>query len=246
MRTLILGFSAVVGLLGVTCGDDKNTSDSDTSTGGTASASTSTGDATGTTGGSSGDGGVTEPTTAGESDTTNMGGTESGTTGEATTHTSHATTHTSHATTGESSSSEGSSDDSGTDGESSGTSGGVDPAGTAVVEDSCAPNDGAALLFRLAVTEPVCGAQDKGEKLHIFFWEGAPLAPGSYPITEGMGFASYQVGNKEPINSVDGTLTIDSWVGDLVIGSYELTFVDDSVREGVFAGPFCDLNPPCG
>ena len=216
-------------LLVAACGDDKNTSDSDTSTGATMGASTSTGDTTGTTDGSSGDDGGTEPTTAGTS--------EPGTTGS--------TTHSS--VTGESSSGADTSGTSGSDGgDSSGTSGGLEPAGTAVVEDACAPNDGPAVQFRFEVSEPVCGAQSTGEGLHLFLWQGGPLAPGDYSLTEQMGFASYQVGNDEPTNSVDGTLTIDSWVGDLVIGSYQLNFVDDSTREGVFAGPFCQTNPPCG
>lgn len=122
----------------------------------------------------------------------------------------------------------------------------MEPAGSAIVENDCAPNDGAALQFKMEVTEPVCGAALAGEMLRVMLWQGGPLAPGVYPVGEQAGFATYQVGNNEPTNSVDGTLTIDSWEGDLVVGSYDLTFVDNSVRQGVFAGPFCLENIPCG
>ena len=218
------------------CGGEKETTETDASTGVT---TTATG---GTTGGTT-DAPTSDPTEATTATTATTG--ESGTTG--------ATSHSS--VTGESSTSEGSStggvDETGsttvaTTDDASSSSGGVEPVGTSIVENDCAPDDGAALQFKLEVESPVCGTALAGEKLRILLWQGGPLPAGVYPIGEQFGFATYQVGNNEPTNSVDGTLTIESWVGDLVVGSYDLTFVDNSVRQGDFVGPFCMIDTFCG
>lgn len=228
MRLSTVSFSFLVL---VACGGEKETTETEASTGATTTATATSG---GTTGG------TTEATTG---DTTSPTTGESGTTG--------ATSQSS--VTGESTTSEGSSGEGetgsttvATTDDASSSSGGVEPIGTSIVENDCAPNDGAALQFKLEVEAPVCGTQLAGEKLRILVWQGGPLPAGVYPIGEQNGFATYQIGNDEPINSVDGTLTIESWVGDLVVGSYALTFVDDSVRQGDFVGPFCMIDTFCG
>lgn len=216
------------------CGGEKGTTETEASTGATTTATATTG---GTTGDSATEAPTTDPTEA-----TNATTGESGTSG-ATTHASHSST------TGESSTSEGSSTGSttvATTDDASSSSGGVEPVGTSIVENNCAPDDGAALEFKLEVEAPVCGTQLAGEGLRIFLWQGGPLPAGVYPIGEQTGFATYQIGNDEPTNSVDGTLTIESWVGDLVVGSYDLTFIDNSVRQGDFVGPFCMVDTFCG
>jgi len=214
------------------CGGENT--DTEASTGATTTATATTATTGGTTGGAT-EGPTSDPTT--------------GPTTGATTESSQSSV------TGESSTSEGSSS-TGEGGETGSTtvattddassSGGVEPVGTSIVENDCAPNDGAALQFKIEVAAPVCGAQLAEEKLRILLWQGGPLPAGVYPIGEQFGFATYQIGDDEPINSVAGSLTIVSWVGDLVVGSYALTFVDESVRQGDFAGPFCMVDTFCG
>lgn len=211
------------------CGGENT--ETDASTGATTTATATSGSTSGSTSGGATEGPTTDPT-------------------EATEPTSGATTHATHSSvTGESSSGEGGETGSttvATTDDVSSSSGGVEPSGTSIVENDCAPDDGSALQFKIEVEAPVCGAQLAEEKLRILLWQGGPLPAGVYPIGEQTGFATYQIGNDEPTNSVDGTLTIESWVGDLVVGSYELTFVDDSVRQGDFSGPFCMVDTFCG
>ena len=237
MRLSTVSFSL---LILASCGGEKETTETDASTGATTTATATSG---GTTGDVATDAPTSDPTEATTATTATTG--ESGTTG--------ATSHSS--VTGESSTSEGSStggvDETGsttvaTTDDASSSSGGVEPVGTSIVENDCAPNDGAALQFKLEVESPACGTALAGEKLRILLWQGGPLPAGVYPIGGQFGFATYQVGNNEPTNSVDGTLTIESWVGDLVVGSYDLTFVDNSVRQGDFVGPFCMIDTMCG
>lgn len=238
MRLSIFSFSL---LLVAACGGEKNTSETDGSTGGTG-----TGGATSSTGGTTGDEGTSDAptTTGGTTDVTVTGG-ESDTTA-APTNTSKVTGESESGESGHASHGESGATGTGETGGDTDTTGGVDPVGTAIVENSCAPDDGPALEFKLEIEAPVCGAQPVGEKLRLLLWQGGPLPAGVYPVGEQTGFATYQVGNNEPVNSVAGTLTIESWVGDVVVGSYDLTFVDDSARQGAFTGPFCMVNAPCG
>lgn len=130
---------------------------------------------------------------------------------------------------------------------SAGTSGTEtgEAAQAATVEDSCAPNDGAALEFKIGAVEAVCGADLAAGGLRISLYLGDPLAPGVYALDGGMGLAVVEDGQEMKIGT-SGAVTIDAWSEAEVVGSYEVTFEDQSVRAGAFVGPHCVTNPACG
>lgn len=115
----------------------------------------------------------------------------------------------------------------------------------AVVDDSCAPNDGAALEFRIGLDAAECGAAWTGGNLRVTLYQGGPLAPGVYPLDGGFGGASFEE-NQDLVFGGSGSLTIDEWTEEAVSGSYSLTFDDQSVRAGSFVGPHCLTMPMCG
>ena len=147
--------------------------------------------------------------------------------------------------TGSSGDASGASDESG----GTATGGGVDMGGAkfgdATVDDSCAPDDGPALEFRLRLPAAVCGTDWSGDVVRAMLFQGGPLAPGDYPLGGGAGFGWWQQGDLPPESSSEGTITIDSWEGDMVTGSYTLTFAG-AVLEGEFAGPRCPPDGLCG
>ncbi len=118
--------------------------------------------------------------------------------------------------------------------------------GDATVDDSCAPDDGPALEFRLELSAPMCGAMWSGDVLRVMLYQGGPLAPGSYKLDGGMGFAWLQQGDQPPVTSETGTIVIDAWDGEMVSGSYMLPGLGVDVIEGTFAGPHCPAGGLCG
>lgn len=115
----------------------------------------------------------------------------------------------------------------------------------ATVDDGCAPDDGAALEFRIGVDAATCGSPWSGDQLRILLYQGDPLAPGVYPLDNGSGGATFDDGQGLVFGS-SGTLTIDAWAEDAVAGSYEVTLEDNSVHSGSFVGPHCMTMPMCG
>ena len=115
----------------------------------------------------------------------------------------------------------------------------------ATVDDSCAPNDGAALEFRVGLDEASCGAPWSGDQLRLLVYLGAPLTPGVYPLDGGAGAAVFDGGDGLVFGTV-GSLTIESWSDDAVVGSYEVTLEDRSMHSGSFVGPHCLTMPMCG
>ena len=70
-----------------------------------------------------------------------------------------------------------------------------------------------------------------------------PLAPGSYMIDGGNGFAWLQQGGQQEQTSDIGTITIEAWDGEMVSGSYDLPGLG---LTGGFAGPHCPGQGMCG
>ena len=68
---------------------------------------------------------------------------------------------------------------------------------------------------------------------------------GDYPLDGGTGFGWWQQGDLPPESTNVGMITIDAWEGDMVTGSYTLTFAG-AVLEGEFAGPRCPPDGLCG
>jgi hypothetical protein len=214
MRSIIFSWSVLV-LAGCTLHIGEKSTDS---AGGSESSTGGT-DATGSSG-ETPTGSVTEPVTTGE-----------GSTGPATGSATDVTGTTGEATSGTSGGTEG----------STGTGGGV--TGDATVDDSCAPDDGPALEFRLELVEPVCAAPWAVDTLRIMLYQGGPLAPGVYMLDGGNGFAWLEQGDMPPETSNVGALTIEAWDGEQVSGSYSLP---EFGLAGSFAGPHCAGGGLCG
>lgn len=130
-------------------------------------------------------------------------------------------------------------------GESSGGSTGEGAPGNATVDDSCAPDDGAALEFRVGLDEASCGAPWSGDQLRLLVYQGAPLTPGVYPLDGSFGATVFDDGQGFVFGTV-GSLTIEAWSEDAVVGSYEVTLEDRSMHSGSFVGPHCLTMPMCG
>lgn len=143
--------------------------------------------------------------------------------------------------------------DESTSGDSSGSGGGeTETTGEVVVvaaalNNACAPDDGPAVALRPGLVEPGCEAKWSDESLRIVLFMEAPLLPGVYPLGEGLGFATRQ-GMDEPdfVTAMAGSVTIEAWEDQAVVGTYSVTFADASVREGAFSGPYCDDDILCG
>lgn len=229
---------SLVMAISITCGGSKGGEDG--------SATQTTGATEDSSGGETSVGTSELPTTGGlEESTAGPSGTGTGTASasEPGTTTGPATTQ-AESTGGETSSP---SSDSGEDstGPASDTSTGEAPADLAAVEDACAPNDGAALELRVGLVAAECGAEFVGDTLRISLYVGAPLTPGEYVLGNGFGGATFDDGQGMVFAS-QGTVVIEQWDEAAVVGTYEVTFDDQTVRSGAFAGPHCDTNPPCG
>lgn len=117
----------------------------------------------------------------------------------------------------------------------------------AALNNACAPDDGPAVALRVGLVEPACEAKWGGESLRIVIFMAAPLQPGVYPLGEGLGFATRQgVDDPDFVSGTVGSVTIEAWDGAAVVGSYEVSFADASVRAGGFSGPYCDDDILCG
>lgn len=115
---------------------------------------------------------------------------------------------------------------------------GMEDIWNAKVEHACTPDDWPAVGFYFGPTEPVCGKPWPDLKLNVVLYQGWPLAPGNYSIAGGKGSAGLSLDGQPPEWSVMGTVDIDSWEGDTIIGSYSLQFAD-FVLDGEFTAPFC-------
>lgn len=215
--------------ISITCGGGKGGEDASATTGGE-----STADPSGTTGSSD-----ATPTTGEPPPNTSSLSEASAETGPATTQ-SEGSTADPGASTGAGDTEDGDAT-AGTSGDSTGE--GVPEHAT--VDNSCAPDDGAALEFRVGLAEAVCGAPWSGDQLRLLVYQGAPLAPGVYPLDGGLGGATFDDGQGLVFGS-SGSLTIESWAEDAVVGSYEVTLEDRSVHAGDFVGPHCATMPMCG
>ncbi len=118
----------------------------------------------------------------------------------------------------------------------------------AAIERTCAPNDGAALEFRLHRADNTCAAGPGELDLTAVLYQVAPLAPGAYELGAGLGHWELREDGVVTVVSDAGTLIINAWDDDLVSGHFELVLPDDG---GSFPGffelaPFCGGMPTCG
>lgn len=208
------------------------------STGSTSGASTTEGTTTEVPTGS-----VTDASTGSVSETASA--TEAGTTGLET-GTGHGgmSTGTGESTAGDSTSGGESTAGEGTTG--AGTTG-EPPVLDAAWNNACAPNDAPSVALRPGLLAAACEEDWSDEALRIVIFKPGPLAPGVYKLGEGLGFATRQ-GKDDPdfVTAMQGSVTIESWDAQGVVGSYSVIFVDASLREAGFSGPYCDDDILCG
>lgn len=221
--TFLLGLALSLpsGCVATNCADGDCGASTDTSPPSTSDASTSSNSTTDTPTGT-----TAEPTGTGSaSSTTGEPGTSTSTTDEPGTSTS---------TTGE-------------PGSTGGTTGGAAGEPTKM-EPACAPDDGPATEFKIGVAARECSA-DFPEDAPLFriviFTAGPPLPPAVYKLDGGQGFAFFDDGNGVKQADV-GTLTITELTADGALGTYDVTFQDNSALAGEFDAIFCDSDILCG
>ncbi len=116
--------------------------------------------------------------------------------------------------------------------------------GLRIVRD-CGPDDGPALALEVGLADPspdpdqACKSGLSESWLRLSLWDQQPpLAPGTYPVSQGMNSAGDGWGG--------GWLTVESWEGDAVSGSYA-AILGDSLYEGSFsAAASCTDDVICG
>ncbi|MDC0717064.1 hypothetical protein [Nannocystis bainbridge] len=193
---------------------------------------TATDDSTGT---------ATEDPTGTGTSTSETGTSEPGTTAETTSETGTTAEPGTTAETSESGTSEGSST-----GE---TTGGPLVEGPASHGESCAPNDGVAVEFKIDLAERACDS-DWPEDVPLFrivlFKSIAELELGPHQLAGEGGFAWYDDGDGTPENTDQGNVLIQEITADGLRGTYEVTLPDNTVLSGAFDSIYCPQDILCG
>lgn len=116
-----------------------------------------------------------------------------------------------------------------------------------VIEDACAPDDGPALEFKFAVAGDGCSADwpEDAPIVRILLFQGGPLAPGSYTLDNGNGFATFDDGNGV-LMAQTGKIDLIDWNSGFPVGAIDITFSPDVHLVEAFSATFCETNPPCG
>jgi hypothetical protein len=116
-----------------------------------------------------------------------------------------------------------------------------------VIEDACAPDDGPALEFKFAVAGDGCSADwpEDAPIVRILLFQGGPLAPGSYTLDNGNGFATFDDGNSV-LMAQTGKVDLIDWNSGFPVGAIDITFSPDVHLVDAFSATFCETNPPCG
>lgn len=116
-----------------------------------------------------------------------------------------------------------------------------------VIEDACAPDDGPALEFKFDVTGGDCSATwpEDAPIVRIVLFQAGPLAPGSYTLDGGNGFASFDDGNGELVVQ-EGKIDIIGWNQGFPVGAIDITFSPDVHLTEQFSATFCDTGALCG
>jgi hypothetical protein len=118
------------------------------------------------------------------------------------------------------------------------------PPAHARVEDACAPDGGPAVRIRVGLAAARCDTDPAGTDLLLFVFHGGPLAPATYELDRGGGFAFLQT--TKPIGIKSGRVTITAWDEHAVTATYALNLPDGGVLAGSFSGPVCPGEAACG
>ena len=120
----------------------------------------------------------------------------------------------------------------------------------ALVQNTCAPWDGAAMQITLANEPLQCQREVHGAYLMLGVWRGVPLHAGQvvkFSPNENNGFASRCKKAGECQAAESGEITFDTVVaGKSATGRYELHFRDGTTMTGRFNAKWCQVRMMCG
>lgn len=114
---------------------------------------------------------------------------------------------------------------------------------------ACAPNDGPAVEFKIALAERACDADwpEDAPLLRIaLFKDIAELQLGEHLLFGGLGFAWFDDGDGTPESTDQGKIDITELTADGVRGTYEVTLPDNTQLTGAFDSLFCPADIMCG
>lgn len=117
----------------------------------------------------------------------------------------------------------------------------------AALYQACGPADDLITRIEIGITDAVCDATWSGvDKFTITILMSAPVAPGEYTFElPKQAEARVDNGDGTPLFAADGTVTIDTWVGNQVTGSYQIILNDNTHLDGTFTGPYCGGRTGC-
>ncbi len=120
----------------------------------------------------------------------------------------------------------------------------------ALIQDSCAPWDGAAIQVTLANEPLQCQREVKGAYLMLGVWRGFPIHSGQViklSPKEDNGFASRCKKGNDCERAESGEIIFDSFDKDKgATGHYELRFHNGETVSGHFAAKWCTVRMMCG
>jgi len=127
------------------------------------------------------------------------------------------------------------------------TTGGVDGE-PAKHSEACAPDDGSAVEFSIAIAARECSADfpEDAPIFRIVLFQGVDVPVGEHKLDGGFGFAYFDDGGGMPVTGDTGSLTIVAEVADGLVGSYNVTLSDNTVLSGSFTSIYCPQDVLCG
>lgn len=120
----------------------------------------------------------------------------------------------------------------------------------ALIQNTCAPWDGAGVQVTLANEPLQCQREVQGAYLMLGVWRGLPIHAGQVvkfgPHVDN-GFASRCKSPEECEAAQSGEITFDSFTaGKNASGRYELHFRDGKTSDGQFNAKWCEVRMVCG
>lgn len=130
-----------------------------------------------------------------------------------------------------------------TDSGSTGDTGGVAAIPTRY-SNACAPNDGAAVEFTIGVDMRTCDSviPEDAATFSIAIYQGFDLPVGTHMI----GAAYLDTGDGMPQTSTTGSLTVTAKTADGLLGTYDVTFPDNTHLTGNIDAILCIVDILCG
>ena len=128
------------------------------------------------------------------------------------------------------------------------------PDGGATVDNSCAPDDGAALKFEFGLAHDECGSGVGSTaylRITLYTPQPGPLPEGrrvTWADELGTGEAVYKASSDEEwLRGESGWMQVDQWrEGGDVEGAYEVKLSGGGTISDSFTLPFCDSDVLCG